>query len=114
MRVEESGSSETAVATRLHGAISQDIVTDTYYVPEHIKVYLLSTEHFYLLMHGSYKSQNLMTPSVAETAYRRCQINKSVWSSGRMMMSGEGGGQPCPSAIPSNTYHTYCGLGLNL
>lgn len=31
-----------------------------------------------------------------------------------MMLSGEGGGEPCPSATPSNTYHTFCGLELNL
>ena len=58
MIVEESGSSETAVATRIHGAISQNTVTVTYYVLEDIKFYLLSTEHVYLLMHGSYYSQN--------------------------------------------------------
>jgi hypothetical protein len=31
-----------------------------------------------------------------------------------MMLSGGGGGEPCPSATPSNTHHTSCGLELNL
>jgi hypothetical protein len=43
MIVEESGSFETAVANRFHGAISQNTVTVTQYVLEHIKFYLLST-----------------------------------------------------------------------
>ena len=55
----------------------------------------------------------LMTPSVAKTAYRWCQMNKSAWSTGRMMLSGEEG-EPCPSATPFNTNHTCCCLRFNL
>jgi hypothetical protein len=55
---EEAGSSETAVATRLHGAIFQNTVTVTHYVLKYKIFYLLSKEHVYLLTHGSYNSQN--------------------------------------------------------